>query len=154
MVTVATALASAAGRVVLAAMANPSAGAPRGEPGLLGEVAAVGVAVAPALCSHGGERRDKPIKTCDSRVSLDLKEALQPLWLSLTLASVGLPAAHVCRPPRPVVVKRGALLTVVARGVVSTLTPAKHLEDTSGHPQLLYFHALQQTCTLALVCKP
>lgn len=132
-VTMATALASAAGRVVQAAMANPPAGAARGEPRLLGEVAAVGVAVAPALCSHGGGR-EEPINPRDPGISLELKRLL---WFTPTLASVGLPAADVCRPPGAVVVERGTRLTVVARGVVSTPTPAKHLEDTSGHPQLL-----------------
>lgn len=52
----ATALAPAADRVVLAVIADPSAGAARGEPGSPGEVTAVGVAMAPAPCSHrGGE---------------------------------------------------------------------------------------------------
>lgn len=59
---------------------------------------------------------------------------------------MGLPAARVRGPPGAVVVKRGALLTVIARGVVGTLAPAEHLEDTSGHPQLLCLHALQQSC--------
>lgn len=58
-VTVATALASAPGRVVLAAIANPSAGATRGEPRSLREVTAVGVAVALALCRHRGEERSE-----------------------------------------------------------------------------------------------
>lgn len=66
------------------------------------------------------------------------------LSVRLTLTRVGLPAAAVCRPPRPIVVKRGALLAVIACCVVSTLTPAKHLEDTSGHPQLLHLHEQTQ----------
>lgn len=66
------------------------------------------------------------------------------LLVTLTLTRVGLPAAAVCRPPRTIVVKPGALLTVMACCVVSALTPAKHLEDTSGHPQLLYLHEQKQ----------
>lgn len=58
-VTVATALASAPGRVVLAAIANPSAGATRGEPRSLREVTAVGVTVALALCRHRGKERSE-----------------------------------------------------------------------------------------------
>lgn len=60
-VTVATALASAADRVVLAVIANPSAGATRGEPRPLREVTAVGVAVALALCSHRGQERSQSV---------------------------------------------------------------------------------------------
>lgn len=67
--------------------------------------------------------------------------------ITFTLTSVGLPAAAVCRPPRAVVVELGALLTVMACCVVSTLAPAEHLEDTSGHPQLLYLQEqTQATC--------
>lgn len=58
---------------------------------------------------------------------------------AFTLAIVGLPAAAVCRPPRTIVVERRAPLTVVACCVVNALTPAEHLEDTSGHPQFLYY---------------
>lgn len=55
----ATALAPAADRVVFAVIADAPAGAARGEPRPLREVAAVGVAVALALCSHsGGEGRE------------------------------------------------------------------------------------------------
>lgn len=61
-VTMATALAPAADRVVLAVIANPPAGAARREPRLLGEVTAVSVAVALALCSHGGEERSESIR--------------------------------------------------------------------------------------------
>lgn len=56
-VTAATALASPADRVVFAVIADAPAGAARGEPRPLREVAAVGVAVALALCS-GGERSE------------------------------------------------------------------------------------------------
>lgn len=59
MVPAATALAPAADRVVFAVIADAPAGAARGEPRPLGEVAAVGVAVALALCSRsGGERSE------------------------------------------------------------------------------------------------
>lgn len=85
------------------------------------------------------------------------------LLVTLTLTRVGLAAAAVGRPPRTVVVKWRALVTVVACCVVSALTPAKHLEDTSGHPQSLHVHAQQQaprrplsvnlTCILAGVLQ-
>lgn len=67
--------------------------------------------------------------------------------MSLTLTWIGLPTGAVGRPPGMIVVKWGALLTVLPCCVVSTLAPARHLEDTSGHAQSLPLHQqMLQTC--------
>lgn len=60
--------------------------------------------------------------------------------MSLTLTWVGLPTGAVGRHPGTIVVKWGTLLTVISCCVVSTLTPARHLGDTSGHAQSLPLH--------------
>lgn len=74
-------------------------------------------------------------------------------WWSLTLARVGLPAAAVGRPPGTIIVERGTLLTVIPCCVVSTQTPTRHLEDTSGAAQILHLHHVTDPCCLETAIK-
>lgn len=88
------------------------------------------------------ERRERQSE--GSRMRRGDESATRASTDSLTLTRVGLPAAAVGGPPGTIVVEWGTLLAVLPCCVVSTQTPARHLEDTSGAAQLLH------TCCLDL----
>ena len=143
-VAVATALAPAPDSVVPAVIANAPTGATGGEPCPLREVTAFCVTVALAPWSHRGVTLEQSERGERDQVRAAGWGGAQVSTDSLTLTWVGLPAAAVGGPPGTITVEWGTLLAVLPGCVVSTQTPAKHLEDTSGAAQLLH------TCCLDL----